>query len=100
MEDVQMRKFLLFRVEKDRSLDLIFVISGKDIGSVSSQIDKEIKRDLQFIPWVKNCCTNAMIGEYTDYEFYVEHKAYGYIYPPYYKTIMVKYLIHEKSLIY
>lgn len=95
-----MRKFLLFRVKKDRSLDLIFVISGKDISSVSSQINKEIKRDLQFIPWVKNCYTNALIGENKDYESYIEYKAYGYIYPPYYKTITVKYLIQEKLLTY
>ena len=94
-----MRKFLLFRVEKDRSLDLIFVIFGDDIDSVSYQLNKEIQRDLQFMPWVKNCCTNALIGEYKDCKSYVEHKAYGYIYPPYYNTIMVKYIIHEKSLV-
>lgn len=93
-----MRTFLLFRVEKNGKLELIDVWYSSMLESIDSQINKVIKQDLLLMPGMRKCCVNSLIGECTDYESYTEHKAYGYIYPYAYKTITIKYVIHEKSL--
>ena len=67
-----MRKFLLFRVEKNGKLELIDVLYSSMLERVNGQTNKAIKQDLLLIPGMRKCCANSLIGECTDYESYAE----------------------------
>ena len=92
-----MRKFLLFRVEKNGKLELIDVWYSSMLESIDGQINKVIKQDLLLMPGMRKCCVNSLIGECTDYESYIEHKAYGYIYPLLIKPLQLS-MLYTKSL--
>lgn len=48
-----MRKFLLYRIEKNKEPDLVSVLYGTTLNNVTGQINKEIQRDLLFLPGMK-----------------------------------------------
>ncbi len=91
-----MRKFLLFEYDKGKNtFELFSVFNGKSIESLHEEIVSEIKQDILLRSKYKSSNISILLGIPEIHKTFIEYKVNGFIYPPYYKTIVKNYMVRE-----
>lgn len=91
-----MKKFLLFECdERKNAFELLSVFNGKCIESLHKEIISEIKRDIRSRSIYMFCNISILFGVPEEHKTFIEYEVLGFIYPPYSKTIIKNFLIHE-----
>lgn len=91
-----MKNFLLFEYGKSKNYSKLFsVLNGESIETLHKEIVDEIKRDIHSRSEYKSSNISILFGIPEIHRTFIEYEVLGFIYPPYHKTIVKNYIIHE-----